>query len=161
MENIDRIIMLEKNLTISQEPIPILIELLGFLNSDASEHAEKAQSALLSYFDFLRKSAPHQTMGNTIKALRIECADETPASFFLEIAYKAYELILDEAYKKTLRTLTGSYKTDGSVMCCPVCNSTNVYEGENSMYEFTHMICRDCGNTEMADDYQIEDWYSK
>ncbi len=145
----------------SQEPMPILMEFLELMNTGDSGTREICQSGLLAYFDKLRKTEPHEVMGETIKLLRSKCIDGTAAADFLENAYKAYELIIDEAYNKILRTMSSAYLFDGSVLCCPECKSLNVYEGENSMYEFTHLICRDCGHWGLPDDYQIEDWYRK
>ncbi len=145
----------------SKESMPILLELLGLMNSGDSGTIETYQNSMLAYFDKLRKTEPHEVMGETIKLLRSKCVDGTVAADFLDKAYKAYEMIVDEAYDKLLRTMSCSYLSDGTVRRCPKCKSTNVYEGENSMYEFTDMNCRDCGHQHLADDYEIEDWYPR
>jgi len=159
-KNEERATKLADKLKTVKSPLNILLELLTLLDCGEATSVEIAKSALLSYFDSLIKSSPHQVTGSIIKSLRTECNNDTPAAEFLDTTYKAYEQLLEEAYKKIIRTLSGSFKTDGSVKYCPKCNSTNVIEGE-PYYEFTHMICLDCDYSEVADDYQIEEWYRK
>jgi hypothetical protein len=41
---------------------------------------------------------------------------------------------------------------------CPKCKSINV-RATGGWYEFTQMHCDDCGNDDLLDEYQLEEWY--
>ena len=151
--------ILTRDLENSTDPFPILLKLLSIVDSENRTLSESAKSALLAHFESLRKSAPPDAIGRVIKALQVETKENTPAAEFLSVSYKAYELIVDTAWKKTIRSITGTFTIDGTIAQCPKCKSTNVMEGPNSMYEFTDMMCNDCGERRLMDDYQLEEWY--
>jgi len=143
----------------TNDSISKLRELLTTLDGSDEKKKEIAKSSILEYFKSIRKSLNPEKLGEIIKTLRAEFTDGSGAANFLDISYSAYELILEKAYNKLIRTFSGSYTSDGTVARCPNCKSTNVAEGDGSMYEFTEMICSNCGYKEFADDYQLEDWY--
>ncbi|MCE9500869.1 MAG: hypothetical protein K8R21_10280 [Leptospira sp.] len=167
MENQDRVSELTRELANTDTPLPLLHKLLLLLNADDPVARELSKSALLSYFESLRKSFSLETVGRMVKSLRSEYQGGTLEAEFLDISQKAYDLLIEEekkksiqeVYKNLIRTFSFSYLFDGTIPKCPKCNSINVKEGENSFYEYRDMRCGDCGHMEIVDDYQLEDWY--
>jgi len=143
----------------TNETLNRLREFLTILDDKDLDKKEMAKSSILEYFETIRKSSNPEKLGELIKTLRGEITDGTEAAYFLDISSDAYDLIVESAYKRMIRSICGTYKIDGTVARCPKCKSTNVAEGDGSFYEFTEMICSDCGYKDLADDYQLEDWY--
>lgn len=77
---------------------------------------------------------------------------------FIATARQANTSIMEQAYRGMIRGLTQSYLTDGTVARCPKCKSDKVVPGEG-WFEFTKMACQACGYDQLADDYELEDWY--
>jgi hypothetical protein len=155
----DEVKKLSRELESSNTPLPLLRKLLLLMNTEDIGIRNLSQSAILNYFDSLKKSSNHETIKSYIETLQPEYPDGSIAAEFLDISMKAYDLILEQTYNRLIRTFSGSYTSDGTVAKCPKCNSTNVFEGDGSIYEFTEMICGDCNHRELADEYLLENWY--
>ncbi len=141
----------------------VLHEILELLKTPDDKINEQIQSILIPYFESYREKNSPEALKVLIRQLRSQYGENTPAALFLDRALEACHLLeqppLPQVWDRVLRSVSGSYLYDGTVARCPKCHSTHVHEGENSAYYFTDMVCADCGYRELADDYQLEDWY--
>lgn len=153
----------------SENPLPLLQELLFQMNTDDPGSSESIKSVILSHFDYLRESARMNDIDTFINQLSEKFTKTCAAADFLRTTREAYNLIVEESqnntvgnvFNKMLRMYSGSYLFDGTQPSCPRCRSTRVREGDSSMYEFTDMICDECGNRQLADEYQLVEWYKQ
>jgi len=139
-----------------RDPRQLLGRIAGLLEIAAVK--ETVLSALLKSFD--RWAGNVEAVNAILDDIQKQNPGSAEVAQFVETMRKANKTIMDEAYRKMIRNLTSSYLTDGTVARCPQCRSTNVSQGM-AAYEFTEMKCDDCGNHDVADDYQLEDWYPK
>lgn len=166
-KNLFRILTLCEQLQRAPEKVEPLRSLLAAIDQHPGEVASRAQLGILEHFKALSRIHPLEKLAALIASLATNPG--SPSAAFLAEIRGAVDLMkkmdpprpMAQVYQGLLRTLTQSYTTDGTQARCPKCQSTNVTEGENSMYEFTHMVCHHCGHDDMADEYQLEDWYPK
>jgi hypothetical protein len=160
-EAIDRIsherlaaLILAEYLPSVRDPRPLFGRVASLLEIESVR--ETIQSALLKTFD--RWAGDVNAINEILDDILKQNPGAPKVAQFVDTMRQANKTIMDEAYRKIIRNLTHSYLTDGTAARCPKCRSTNVAPGEGWM-EFTRMKCNACGNEELADDYQLEDWY--
>lgn len=102
--------------------------------------AAESPEALLKYFESLRGSGDVERLRSLMGALLEQRKQGSPSAKFLNECLQAQALLLEQAYKGVIRTVSGSYRSDGSILRCPRCGSREVGEGMVA-YEFQEMIC--------------------
>ena len=139
-----------------EDPMPLLPGIAGLLRIKNDKIRETILSALLRAFD--RWRGDDDMVRKAIDAIKKQNREDPAVMEFAENLLKAHELIMNEAYRKVLRSTSMEYLSDGTKARCPQCGSPDVYS-PGGMYEFTEMKCDACGYSDYCDDYQLEEWY--
>jgi hypothetical protein len=141
------------------EPKPLLPKLLSVLDVVTPAVQPILVDALVQVFDRIDRAAPGGELTALLVGLQKDCQPHSVSAAFLAQCIEANQNRMNVVYQRIIRSVTQSYLSDGTVARCPGCGSRDVYEGPNSIYEFTHMICRACGRNAAEDEYGLEDWY--
>ena len=138
------------------EALAALSRLADSLDAPDEAAREAAASGLLKGLE--RWKADEKAYGAILDRLVGDHPQSERVAAFAGAARQARKLILDKAHAKVLGSLTHTYQSDGAAARCPKCRSGQVIKGEG-WYEFQMMTCGACGHEELADDWQIGDWY--